>query len=136
MTGLLVSGVTILLVSGVALLFLSVLLDRLLDAAAVTFLRSIMALLLKGQTTVLLGYIVHLGFRDGVANLLIHGVAFLGVLGLAFLFVLGSTLLVILGAAFLFVGGVALLFWHIGALLFRHRVYLGNLDCGALFLPM
>merc|ERR1711963_1276298 len=71
---------------------------------------------------------------SGVANLLIHGVAFLGVLSLAFLFVLGITLLVILGATFLFVGGVALLFWHIGAFLFRHRVYLGNLDCGALFI--
>merc|ERR1712098_796487 len=73
---LFISSVALLFIPSVALLFLSVLGHLPLNSMTVSF-RSIMHLILHNQITLVLGYIINLGFRNSVANLLLHSVALL-----------------------------------------------------------
>merc|ERR1712133_295278 len=83
---LFISSIALLFIPSVALLFLSVLGHLLLNNMAFS-LRGIMNLILHNQITLAPGYIINLGFRNSVANLLLHSVALLVILGVTLLFI-------------------------------------------------
>merc|ERR1711970_1527748 len=123
---------TFLLGNSFTLLFISMLGHLLLDNLAV-HVGNIMTLFFMLQITLVLSYIVSLGFSSSLTNFLIFCVAILLILSLTFLGVFSVTFLFVFSVTFFLIFSFTLLLRHFLTLLLWNRLSPGNLNSMALF---